>query len=406
MEGHLRKRGSKWYYSFEASNVDGKRKRIERVGGNTKKEAEAALRTALQNYNNAGLLLEPTEISYSDYLDYWLKNYVMIECRDNTQRIYSDIIRIHLKPYLGIYKVKSITPMVLQQHLNKLYAQGLSKNYLSNIYGVLSGSFNYAVEPSHMIRENPMSYVKMPKCNSKKVETDHKIISKKEFNNIIERFPLGTQYYILLMICYYTGTRIAECTGLTWDKVDLDHNSITINRILVKHQDKKWYFGDPKTETSNRVIPIGDTLAKALREHRKIQLQNRLKYGKYYKQYYLSKDGYVYGLDNVVEYKTNDEIIDFVCCQENGTLVNPDLARYCSRVINYELGIQFNFHSLRHTHATILIESGANMKDVQVRLGHSRIATTMDTYVEATKSMSKETVNIFEKAVNHDLPTT
>lgn len=70
MEGHVRKRGDKWYYSFEASNVDGKRKRIERVGGRTKKEAEMALRAALQQYNNAGLHFEPSEISVSDYMDY------------------------------------------------------------------------------------------------------------------------------------------------------------------------------------------------------------------------------------------------------------------------------------------------------------------------------------------------
>ncbi len=52
MEGHVRKRGEKWYYSFEASSVEGKRKRIERVGGRTKKEAEAALRKALEEYSN------------------------------------------------------------------------------------------------------------------------------------------------------------------------------------------------------------------------------------------------------------------------------------------------------------------------------------------------------------------
>jgi integrase len=207
------------------------------------------------------------------------------------------------------------------------------------------------------------------------------------------------------MICYYTGTRIAECTGISWDRVDLEKGTLTIDRILVKHSDKKWYLGDPKTATSNRTIPIGETLIKALREHRKLQLENRMKYGNYYMQYYVSDTNNIYGLDNKVEYKTTDKKIEFVCCQENGTLINPDLARYCSRVINFELGIQFNFHSLRHTHATILIESGANMKDVQKRLGHAQLSTTMDTYVTATEKMSTQTVNIFEKAINHDLPT-
>jgi integrase len=85
-----------------------------------------------------------------------------------------------------------------------------------------------------------------------------------------------------------------------------------------------------------------------------------------------------------------------VCTTERGTLVTPETFRYCSRVINYELMIEFNFHALRHTHATRLIENGAKMKDVQVRLGHSKISTTMDIYTHATDNMSLETVNIFE----------
>ncbi len=70
-----------------------------------------------------------------------------------------------------------------------------------------------------------------------------------------------------------------------------------------------------------------------------------------------------------------------------------------SKVINYELGINFNFHSLRHTHATMLLEAGANIKDIQERLGHSKLATTMDTYSHVTNKMKKDTVNILENII-------
>lgn len=94
--------------------------------------------------------------------------------------------------------------------------------------------------------------------------------------------------------------------------------------------------------------------------------------------------------------------VHFVCTKEYGVLVNSDTFKYASRVIHYELGIDFNFHSLRHTHATTLIENGANIKDVQTRLGHSEISTTLDTYTHATEKMANQTVDIFEKA---SLPT-
>lgn len=68
-----------------------------------------------------------------------------------------------------------------------------------------------------------------------------------------------------------------------------------------------------------------------------------------------------------------------------------------SRVVNYELGINFNFHSLRHTHATMLLESGANIKDIQKRLSHSKLSTTMDTYSHVTNKMNEDSVNRFEQ---------
>lgn len=58
--------------------------------------------------------------------------------------------------------------------------------------------------------------------------------------------------------------------------------------------------------------------------------------------------------------------------------------------------IPFNFHAFRHTHATMLLENGANIKDIQERLGHSRLATTMDVYSHVTNNMKQDTVNIFE----------
>jgi integrase len=90
---------------------------------------------------------------------------------------------------------------------------------------------------------------------------------------------------------------------------------------------------------------------------------------------------------------------DMICVRENGEYVSTDSFKYCARVIHNELRLGFNYHSLRHTHATYLIENGANVKDVQERLGHSDIQTTLNTYVHNTDVMRTETVDIFEKAV-------
>lgn len=397
MQGHVRKKGARWYYSFEASTVEGKRKRIERSGGRTKKEAEQALRKAISEYENAGLLFEPTEVSVSDYMDYWFKEYVVLNCKYNTQLSYTNIIEKHIKPALGKYKLKSLSPTILQQLINEKHIHGFSRNYLKSMHGVLSGSLKLAVYPYNFIKDNPMQYVKLPKVEQSKSVINHKVISQENYSEMITRFPPGSSYFIPLTIAYHTGMRASEVCGLTWDHVDFENKRIRIDRITIK-KEREWYLNTPKTNSSNRIIPIGESLISILKQHKKNQAENKLSYGSFYVRYFLDRDDRIYTLDHSVKLLP-DPLLHFICTTESGSLVTTDTLKYCSRIINYELGIPFNFHSLRHTHATMLIENGAVMKDVQTRLGHSKITTTMDTYIHATEKMSTNTVDIFEEKI-------
>lgn len=370
------KRADKWYYYFNTSKVDGKYKKICRVGGKTKVEAEKALRKAITEYENTGNTNNDTNMSVSDYFEYWYQNYVMINCKFNTQHAYRVIIDKHIKPVLGDYKLKSISPETLQDFLNKKYLNGFSKASISNFYGVLSGALKAAVYPYKYIKENPMQYIKLPKIDKlNDAEEDLKIISMDDFNKIVERFPFGTSFYIPLQIAFHTGLRAAEVCGLTWDCIDMDNKTLKVDKILIGKGKGVFEFGTPKTLSSNRTISIGDTLISFLKKNKLYQGENKLRYGEYYKN------------------------SNFVCTKENGENITTDSLKYLSRVVNYELNINYHFHSLRHTHATMLLEAGANFKDIQKRLGHAKLATTMDTYSHVTQKMKDETVDIFESLV-------
>jgi len=376
MKGGVRKRGDTWYYYFDVGKVNGKRKKIERKGGRTKKEALDALRKALNEYERCGTIVEESNISVADYFDYWYKEYVLINCKYNTQQNYRRIIDKHIKPALGLYKLKALSPAKLQEFLNKKYLEGYTKNSVSGFYGVLSGALRMAVYPYQLIKENPMQYVSMPKYDEKKKDKkDLKILTLEDFKRIIDRFPEGSTFYIPVQIGFHTGMRASEVCGLTWDCVDLKNKIIKVEKILIK-KNREWVFGTPKTRSSQREILIGDTLVEILKKHRKRQMENKLKYGRYYTD------------------------SNFVCTKENGELVTTDALKYLSRVVNYELGINFNFHSLRHTHATMLLEAGANIKDVQERLGHSKISTTMDTYSHVTDKLKQDSVDKFENIIS------
>lgn len=399
---NVTKRGSKWQYSFEGAKIEGKRNRISKSGFRTKKEALEAGTAALAEYNNAGLHFEPKNISVSDYMDYWYEHYVLLNCKYNTQKNYKMIIETHIKPTLGIYALKSLTPSILQEFVNSKFKDGYSKNYLSNLINVLSSSLKYSVHPYKFIKDNPMQYIRPPKYEYSKLETNHKIISADDFKRILNRFPLGSSFYISLMLGYYTGCRIGEVMGLTWDDINFEDSTVNINKILYKRE-SSMCFGSTKTSSSVRTIKIGETLVNALRLQKKWQLENRLKYGEHFIHQYKKTEV----IDNTeitriysspLSLNMPLEKVNFVNTKENGEFITSESFKYASRIIHHELGIVFNFHSLRHTHATILIENGANIKDVQTRLGHAKIETTLDTYTHDTEQMSNESVNIFEKA--------
>ena len=88
-----------------------------------------------------------------------------------------------------------------------------------------------------------------------------------------------------------------------------------------------------------------------------------------------------------------------LCRKDDGEILTNQTLKYLAKKVKTQLNINFNFHMLRHTHATILIENGAIMKDVQERLGHTDIRITMNTYAHVTKKMKKQTVDIFENAI-------
>lgn len=376
MQGSVRKRGKTWSYYFDLGTVDGKRKKKEKGGFKTKAAAQEALREALNEFEKCGSITYESDISVVDYFNYWINEYVMVNCKYNTQEYYKLLIKNHINPSIGNYKLRNIRPAILQELINSKYINGFSKTTITNILCVLSKGFKMAVYPYQFIKENPVQYVNLPKFkNTPKSNEKLKVLSHSEFKRIINRFPEKTSFYIPLQIGYNTGMRIGEVCALTWDDIDLDNSTIEVKHTLIGKGKGIFELGSPKTKSSYRVIKIGKTLCDILKRHKLNQKENKLFYGKYYKD------------------------SNFVCTKENGELVTTDTLKYLSRVVNYELGITYNFHSLRHTHATMLLEAGANIKDIQKRLGHSRLSTTMDIYSHVTESIEQNTVDIFESII-------
>ena len=409
-----------WEYRFEAAKVDGKRKHISRAGFRTKKEALDAGAKALAEYNNAGLCFEPSDLSVSDYLDYWFEQNCKMNLRYNTQLNYAGLIRNHLKPYFGHYKLKSLTPAIMQEYANKISLSGYSHSSIINMFATMQSALDYAVHPLGYIKDNPTRYVKFPTGGKERKERI--ILEQEDYDRIIERFPFGSRYYIPLLIGWHCGLRISETFCLTWDDVDFDNKTISVSKQIVKRkigedtrsntsspqklkEDRHdWYFTEPKYDSS-RVIKIGDILLNALIKEKERQEENERKYGEYYMVQVLKTEIDEKGkeikhlLPVPKSIPTSLPRTKMICIDESGSYTSVDSFKYCARVIHRELNIAFDYHSLRHTHATILIKNGVSPKAVQQRLGHKSIITTLQTYVHATPEIQEDAVEKFEKAI-------
>lgn len=409
MTGGTRKRGKTWYYYFDLGKVNGKRQKKEKGGFKTQKEAEAALIKAMAEYNSSGSVFEPSEITVADHLDQWLDLYCKINLKYGTLANYSMIIKQHLKPKFGSYKLKALTASMLQEYANSLKLKGYSRSYIYSVLSVLENSLNYAINPLHYLSVNPMIYVKYPKVEKK--PRQRFILSLADWQRILEMFPAGSCYYIPLMIGFYTGLRISEAFALTWNDIDFEKREITVNKQVIRRKKgnsvfSSWCISTPKSKSSERIIKFGETLYQALKAERTAQLKNELKHSDQYIIHVLKSEldekGNMFQRIESIQKSTKADLprIKLICIDNKGKYIPQERMRNLSVLIREKLSININYHSLRHTHATLLIEAGADVKDVQARLGHNNIQTTLQTYVHDTEAMAAKSVELFEQAVS------
>lgn len=236
-----------------------------------------------------------------------------------------------------------------------------------------------AVYPYQFIKNDPTNFAKIPRYDEKEWRDrgDLKIISMSDFKKLTEVVGPSDPYYLPMMISFQTGLRRAEVCGLQWKDIDFENETLRVERIMI-NDGKDYVIGTSKAKSSYRTFLMGSTLTGILRKMRNRQKENKLFNGSHY-------------IDS-----------DFVCVKENGKPMTPNSIKWYTGKIRKQTGVDFNFHSFRHTHATMLLENGAKPKEIQSRLGHSRLATTMDTYAHVTQKMKKETVDIFDQMLKQN----
>ena len=383
------KRGSTWRYRFQITSSDGKRKYESKSGFPTQKEAYAEGVKAKAKYDATGIIFKAKEISFSDYLNQWIALYCEKNCAYTTINSYKKRIRLYIVPELGKYSLKQLTPTIMQTFINRLVESGMSRNTITDIKGILTSSLSYAVVPLQYLESSPMLYVKIPKVEkNKNKQKKHIFVEPEVWNEIITRFPKGHPSHIPLMLGYHCGLRLGEVFGLQWNDLDETERTLNIQR-QVQWENGKWHFKLPKYD-SCRIISIDDKIYDLLIDEHDKQQRAKEYYQEYYTQLCLN--------DEAID--TIGEPIDMIMVRENGTYIQPRTMQHVMRVIHGKanktdtaISEQFDFHSLRHTHATMLYQAGVPLSAIKNRLGHTNIDITEIYTDHVTEHMNEHLKN-------------
>ena len=161
---NIRKRGNYYQYCFEVGKVNGKRKQITKCGFRTKNEAFIAGQKAYNEFINGGIKKE-SEMLYSYYLDYWMKEYFEINYKYSTAKRYKESFG-NIKRELGNYKLSAITSFSLNQALLRLYQTSTTKEALRNYQKVIKSSLRDATYYFGFIKYNPAADLQIPRVLS------------------------------------------------------------------------------------------------------------------------------------------------------------------------------------------------------------------------------------------------
>lgn len=342
-------------------NSDGKKQRIKKQGFKNKKEAQIFVTETLTKRNKGYISPTNNNILFKDFITKWFTEHKSLSIGINTRNNYLSRINTHIIPKLGNYKLTEITTDIVQNFYNNLInTDNLSPSSAKKILETLNNCFKYA-KKNKLIYTVPTDIEKI-----KPSKSEIEFWTQNEIKFFLSEIK-GTYLYTPILISSLTGVRIGELCGLRWCDIDFENGYININNQVIQDKLSKQLLLSAilKTSTSKRCISIPNILINHLKAIRS-------------------------------DLKPNDT--DYVVCNRQGNLSNPRniSMEFTKKVAKYPQLKQISIHSLRHTHATLLIFNGENIKVVSERLGHKDISVTLNTYTHVIEDMKKDTAKLLD----------
>jgi integrase len=320
------------------------------------------------------------DIRFSIFAERWMTEYAKMKLAPKTVQRYEDFLK-RINPAIGHIKLNDLKPIHLNAFYRNLeeddmkmvpkhgtkgkavYKGKLAAKTILEHHRLISKILSTAVKWL-IIENNVASRADPPKPVHHEVESLDEVEVREMFC-LLAAEPI--QYRTMIMLLVYTGMRRGELAGLEWKDVDFDKKQISVVRSSQYIGNKQLIAKEPKTHSGHRKITIGVGVCTLLQEYKRWQSENRLKLGD--------------------QWANTDRLFT----QWNGAPIYPDtISAWFTDFIHRKGLRKVSLHSLRHTHATLLISEGTDIRTVSSRLGHAQTSTTLNIYAHALKSKDAE----------------
>lgn len=353
-----RKSDGRYVASLTVETDTGKRAR-KYVYGHTRGEVASAL-TKLLKDSQLGMPVQDDRVTVGRFLDDWLQSSVRPSRRPSTYAGYENLVRNHIRPFLGHVRLSRLTPQQVEKMQASMIASGSAPRTAQYARSVLRAALGRAVAWGYVGR-NVAALASPPTVRRKEISP----LTPEQVQTFL-RGVQGDRLEALYVTAFTLGLRQGELLGLSWDDVNLSTGTVRVRKALTRAKGPD-RFGEPKSASSKRTLQLPEMTLSALRAHRVRQAEERLAAG------------------------SDWQDLDLVFTTRFGTPLEGNNVRHYYQRHLVRLGLpRQRFHDIRHSCATLLLSLGVPTRVVMEIMGHSQISLTVNTYQHVIPELQRD----------------
>lgn len=327
-----------------------------------------------------------SKTTLNEYFDYWFTYFAKTGRKATTCTNYKSYYNTYIRKTIGEKPITKIVKLDCQKIINQMVENGKKHSTMTNLKSCLTAVFESAVDED-VILKNPVRNLQIPQTEVKKrTAIDPEQIGV--FMDYVRNSPRYSNTYPEFIFLFNTGVRVGEMAGLTWDNIDFENNTITIDKTVNRYRKKDFGFtvalASPKSRTSVRTFPMNS-------EVRKMLLKEKFKATDPAAPVpFVDDSGNIRRQVNNIVFSNSFGNV----WNEPGflNLINRIIETYNQEAEKAKKKKLENFcpHMARHTYTSLAYSAGADVKVVSEILGHASTSVTIDTYAHLTEEKKRK----------------